>query len=46
MFDWSKAELQEECDEYKRLDELFKTSPDSPLHHDNRCPLHKVQGTY
>lgn len=29
----------EACAEYKRLDSKFKTSPDSPLHHDNRCAL-------
>lgn len=28
------------CAELKRLDARFGTSPDSPLHHDNRCSVH------
>jgi hypothetical protein len=26
------------CALYKRLDREFKTTTNSPLHHDNRCP--------
>lgn len=36
--DWN--DLKQACAEYKRLDEKFGTDDRSPLHHDNRCPLH------
>lgn len=29
----------EACEEMRRLDLKFKTTSDSPLHHDNRCGL-------
>lgn len=29
------------CAEFKRLDVEHKTPHNSPLHHDNRCPIHK-----
>ena len=32
---------EETCANWKRLDAKFKTEPNSPLHHDNRCELCK-----
>lgn len=46
MFDWKNATDQERCKEYKRLDAKFNTVVLSPLHHDARCPIHHVKGTY
>jgi len=30
------------CQWFRDLDERYDTEPGSPLHHDGRCPLHKV----
>lgn len=37
MVNWHNP--HEACAEMKRLDKKFSTSPDSPLHHDNRCTM-------
>ena len=29
------------CAWYRRLDAKFGTTPTSPLHHNNRCSIHK-----
>ena len=31
---------QQACAEYRRLDAKFHTDARSPLHHDQRCPVH------
>lgn len=38
--DWPHTDA-EWCAYFRKLDEKFGTHPRSPLHHDNRCPLHK-----
>lgn len=34
---------EEYCARLKALDAQYQTSSDSPLHHDNRCDLHKAE---
>ena len=29
------------CAELRRLDANYATNPRSPIHHNNRCPIHK-----
>ena len=36
--DWRNPAVK--CAELTRLDIEFATTPVSPLHHDNRCPIH------
>lgn len=36
-FNWNTSTLAERCAEFKRLDRVFDTRADSPLHHNNRC---------
>lgn len=38
MVNWHDP--QQACAEYKRLDDKYDTDELSPLHHDNRCPIH------
>lgn len=37
LVDWNNPVAA--CEEMRRLDRRFKTLPNSPLHHDNRCQL-------
>lgn len=38
------GQAEQWCEHLKRLDEVFGTAPQSPLHHDSgRCPLHPKQ---
>ena len=30
----------DECSKWRALDAAYETTPDSPLHHDNRCQSH------
>lgn len=39
LADLPPTNLTEWCEHYKKLDVKHETSPQSPLHHDNRCEL-------
>lgn len=39
-FNWATSTDEQQCSEFKRLDIKFATISRSPLHHDNRCPIH------
>lgn len=39
-FPWASASDEEKCAQFRKLDGKFNTSENSPLHHDNRCPIH------
>ncbi len=40
-FNWTTATPTQKCAELRRLDAYFGTSAASPLHHDNRCEMHR-----
>lgn len=37
-----KDKLHTDCAKWKRLDVHFYTTPESPMHHDNRCTLCRI----
>lgn len=36
-----KRSARDYCELFHRLDKKYGTITRSPLHHDNRCPIHK-----
>ena len=39
-FNWTIATNEQKCEQYRRMDKYFFTQSNSPMHHNNRCPLH------
>lgn len=42
LFNWGSAPPAAVCRKLVNMDRHFGTSKLSPLHHDNRCPIHRV----
>jgi len=40
--DHNDLKIVADCERWHRLDVVFSTSIDSPLHHDNRCESHRL----
>lgn len=38
---WTPETMEQFCARLRSLDATYGTVTDSPLHHDNRCPIHK-----
>lgn len=39
-FDWTNTPKAAQCAQLQKMDEYHGTSPYSPLHHDQQCPIH------